>query len=112
MAPDRSWHRLGQEIFAARTKRWSRRVDFAKACGLSVRTLVQIENGQPVEHHDETYAAIENCLGWAPGDCQRILEGGKPTADRELQHVINAWPRLGRQTRAIIVGFVDDALAN
>lgn len=73
--------------------------------------MVSIESGEPKDRHAATYAAIETALGWAAGDCERILSGGAPTADRALQYVINAWPRLAPQARAIVVGIVDDALA-
>lgn len=72
---------------------------------------MSIESGDPIERHASTYAVIEDVLGWAHGDCEKILHGGRPARDSELQYVTNAWPRLSPQVRAIIVGFVDDALA-
>lgn len=76
-----------------------------------MRTLLSIESGDPVHRQPGTYAVIEDALGWAHGDCEKILNGGRPTPDSDLQYVVNAWPRLSAQARAIVIGFVDDALA-
>lgn len=111
MPPKSPAERLAGAVLVARTRRWKHRAEFARACGLSVRTIVAIEHGESKQHRPATLAAIEQSLQWAPGDAERIMEGGRPTLDPELQHVINSWPSLSTQARAIIVGFVDDALA-
>lgn len=104
--------RLARAVLSARRRRWRRRSDFARACGLSVRTILAIESGQPKHYRRATLAAVESALGWAPGDAERVMDGGDPTLDPELQHVVNSWPRLSPQVRAIVVGIVDDALAH
>lgn len=108
--PSNPWSRVGDAIQEARLPLWPVRADFAHAARLSVSTVEDLEHGVPKDYSRATRAKVERALGWAPGDVDRILDGGEPTRDPLLQHVINAWPRLGTQAKAIIVGAVDDAL--
>ena len=49
----------------------------AKAGGISKDTWKRVEGGQRV--WDRSFAGIEAALGWEPGSCRRILDGGDPT---------------------------------
>jgi hypothetical protein len=104
------YKRLGAMIEADRMHRWRRREDFAAVTRLSVSTILSIERGQMITRNHATKAAIEDAI-WAPGDFDKVLYGGWPTRERELQHVMNSWPKLSTQAKAMIVGMVDDALA-
>lgn len=107
----RQWERVGAAVQAARTPRWPRRADFAKAAGLSLSTISHIEHGVDKDYGRATRDKIERALHWAPGDIERIAEGGEPTQEPDLQHVIDCWWQLDVQVRAVIVGIVDDALS-
>lgn len=78
---------------------------------VSVATILHIEQGIAKNYHAITRRKIERALYWSPGDIDRILQGGSPTIDGDLQYVINSWWKLSSQVKAIIVGNVDDALS-
>lgn len=48
----------------------------AKTAGISKDTWKRVEAGQKV--WDRSFASIEATLGWEPGTCKSILEGGDP----------------------------------
>ena len=71
------WLRLADYIVARRVELGMRdRRAFAEATGVTERTLGKLENGQRVS--PSTLGMVENRLGWGPGSCRRILEGGEP----------------------------------
>lgn len=94
---DPNLQRLGDYVVARRIALGMRdRRAFAVATGVTDRTLGKLENGKHVSA--STLGAVENQLGWAPGSCRRILEGGEPSvvpggaspsqyADPTLQHI-------------------------
>jgi hypothetical protein len=85
----RDWKRLGKYVVQARVEAgYPKRPSFVEAieriAGTAVtdRTIGNLERGTPVS--DNTIAAVELTLGWAPGSGEAILRGGEPTkkADR------------------------------
>lgn len=57
----------------------------AKAGGISKDTWKRVEAGQRV--WDRSFAGIETALGWEPGTCKRILDGGDSTPSTEPDNV-------------------------
>lgn len=90
--------------------RWPVRRDFARAAKLSLSTVEHIERGEPKQYQAATRDKIERTLHWVHGDFERILEGGSPTPGGDLQYVMDSWPHLDEQARAIIVQLVTEAL--
>jgi transcriptional regulator with XRE-family HTH domain len=72
------WTSVGVAVRAARTARWRRREDFARATGLSTRLISDLERGRRDNYSDETKALIENTLLWEPGSLDRVAAGGQP----------------------------------
>lgn len=80
----RDWKRLGKYVVQARVEAgYPKRPSFVEAIkritGTAVtdRTIGNLERGTPVS--DNTIAAVELTLGWAPGSGEAILRGGEPT---------------------------------
>lgn len=46
------------------------------------KTLLKLERGESVGRSTRT--AVETYLGWQPGTCERILDGGVPTLDKPV----------------------------
>lgn len=68
--------RLGQLVKAER-RRLYRTVDKARAVAqLSRGAWDNVEHGRPAK--DLTYVGVEEALHWAPGSCNRVLDGGDP----------------------------------
>jgi hypothetical protein len=72
------------------------------AGGLSNRTWQRVEKGLPIR--DTNYVKIDALLGWTPGSCLRILEGGDATpalegAEVELQTSRVSREDVGQQAR-------------
>lgn len=109
--PASSQRRLGVAVAQARTRHGWTLQDLADAAALAKSTVEHIEHGRDKQYRPLTLGKLEQALRWAPGDAQRIMDGGEPTTDPHLQHVVNSWPRLNAQVRAVIVGTVDDALS-
>ncbi len=64
---------------------------FARAAGVSARTLGDVERGErPVTA--PVLARIEYTLGWAPGSADTVLAGGEPlvTLDRPMSWMLSA----------------------
>lgn len=99
------WARLGARIMAERSRRWRKRSDFARACGLSVRLLADLETGRRTRYQPSTLAAIEATLGWTAGSCERIVAGGRARreADPSLVRLLDVWPRLSPDARLLLV---------
>lgn len=78
-ADGRDWQRLARAVVAGRVALgMRRRVALAARTGLSSRTLSDVENARKTGYDPGTYALIEQALGWAPGSCDAILDGGEP----------------------------------
>src|SRR5438132_13448228 len=88
------WRRLADYVVARRVELGMRdRRAFAEATGVTERTLGKLENGQRVS--PSTLGMVENRLGWAPGSCRRILEGGEPkVGSPDLGHAEHEDPTL------------------
>lgn len=104
---------LGRQIRNARKAAGLRTyADFADATGLAPRTLGAIERGEHSGHREDTFAVIEDALGWVRGSCERVLHGGQPVRvkDAELDRLLHAWPRLPVETRRVLARLAEDAL--
>ena len=71
------WKRLSRYIGSAQGNRSIEK--FAKDLGVSGRTLGDLLRGDRTRYQGRILRKIENGLGWAPGDVDRILVGGSPT---------------------------------
>lgn len=58
-----------------------------------------------------TLAAVEVALGWAPGSCLRVVQGGRVhrLEDPLLARLVEMWPRLSRETHALLVELAERA---
>ncbi|WP_225794707.1 helix-turn-helix domain-containing protein [Streptomyces aculeolatus] len=74
--PDRDLERLAKAVKARRLERYPSRREAAIAAGVSKDTFQRIEEGQPVR--DVSYVKVDRALGWAPGSCDEIAQGGEP----------------------------------
>jgi transcriptional regulator with XRE-family HTH domain len=105
----RRWQRVGVRVLERRRERGFRtQRDFAEALGVSRRTVAALERGEhPVS--DDTVAAVERVLGWAPGAIDDILAGKAPTVDPAGDfHVIErAWPELTARERVILLAVLE-----
>lgn len=74
--------RLGARVKAHRLQLYaSRDAAAAAADNMSKDTWQRVEEGRPVR--ESTYAKVEKALGWAPGSCALIGEGGEPVLASE-----------------------------
>ena len=104
--------RLGERIFRERSRRWRTRPEFARAAGLSVRTVLSLESGEKPHYSPGTLAAVESTLGWEPGSCLQAVAGGEPrrSTDPELARIMHVWHRLSRRERRMVVRVAEEAL--
>ncbi len=66
--------KVGATVLARRVELGYRtRNEFAKATGLTIKTLGEIERGVRPTYSRSTYALIEQTLGWATGYLERKL---------------------------------------
>ena len=107
-----TWRAVGEQVTRARSRRWRTRADFAAATGLSTRVLSDLETGRRQRYAPRTLAAVEAALGWAPGTCERVAQGGRVRMemDESLQRVLDAWPRLSPDARVLVAEMVEKAL--
>ena len=86
-------------------KRWRTRKEFARASGLGVRTISDIEYGRRSRYLPATLVTIEVALGWELGSCENIVKGGRPTPARDagLELVAQAWQRMSPDARDLVV---------
>lgn len=108
---DDGWARLGRRIATERGRHWRSRAAFARAAGIGERTLSDVERGRRDNYSEATLAAIEAALGWAPGTCQRIVEGGKVRRDMDptLVRLLDAWTTLGPDARLLLAELAERA---
>jgi transcriptional regulator with XRE-family HTH domain len=106
------WGRLGERVYAERSRRWRTRADFADACGLSVRTLGALENAERTNFGPDVLAAVEAALGWEIGDARRVGQGREPRrrVDPRLNHLLDLWPHLSPDAQRLVVEFAERAL--
>lgn len=68
--------RLGARVKAHRLQLYASRDAAASAAGISKDTWQRVEEGRPVR--ESTYVKVDKALGWAPGSCTLVGEGGEP----------------------------------
>lgn len=109
---DAGWIQLGNAVRTERSRRWPRRREFARECGLSERVITALELHERDNFSTETIAAVEAALGWEPGSAQRIRNGLPPRRreDADLARLRTLWPRLSRDARRMLVRIAEDAL--
>lgn len=74
--PDRDLERLAKAVKARRLERYPSRREAAAAAGVSKDTFQRVEEGEVVR--EVSYVKIDRALGWAPGSCDEIAQGGEP----------------------------------
>lgn len=106
------WPELGEQVRRARTLRYRTLADFARRTGLHPKTLGKLERGVQTGYAPGTLGAVEDALGWEPGDCMRIVGGGRPRVrqDEEWVRLKNLWPRMPVELRRAILRIAEDAL--
>lgn len=109
---DEGWVRLGDVVRSERARRWPRRRDFARECGLGERVITALERHERDNFSTETIAAVEAALGWEPGSADRVRAGLRPQRleDADLARLRSLWPRLSRDSRRMLVRLAEDAL--
>ncbi|GAB3889359.1 hypothetical protein GCM10028802_42200 [Terrabacter terrigena] len=103
--------RLGRRVAAERGRHWRSRAAFARAAGLSKRVVDDLELGRRSNYAETTLAAIEAALGWTPGTCLRVVQGGKVQreVDPSMVRLMDAWVRLPEEARAMLVEIAERA---
>jgi hypothetical protein len=78
---------------------------------LSTRLVGDVEKGRRSNYSDATLAAIEAALGWEPGTCQRIVQGGKVRRDidPQMMRLLDAWRTLPLEARELLVEMAERA---
>lgn len=106
---DDGWARLGRVILTERSRRWRTRAEFADACGVSARVLDDLETGARENYLDATLAAIEVTLGWKPGTCLRVVQGGKVRREHDpsMARLVAVWPSLSNDARAMLADLAE-----
>ncbi|MFB6805439.1 helix-turn-helix domain-containing protein [Streptomyces sp. NPDC056387] len=74
---DRDHERLATQVRARRVELGFSQAAMAERAGISKGTCRRIEEGQPIR--DTNYVKVDGALGWAPGSCAAIRDGGDPT---------------------------------
>lgn len=83
--------RLGRYVMSRRRELgYATRQEFADAIDMSVRTVSDVEKATR-KVSPGSYAMIESKLGWMPGSCTSVLDGGEPLLTNvlrsELSHI-------------------------
>ena len=67
--------------------------------------MADLETGARGNYLGSTLAAVETTLGWAPGTCCRVVEGGRVRreADPMMVRLVDAWQLLSPDARAMLV---------
>lgn len=69
--------RAGDAVLRRREARgYKTRGQFAKATGLTIKTLGEIERGVRPSYNKSTYATLDRVLQWEPGTFEALLSGG------------------------------------
>jgi hypothetical protein len=78
---------------------------------VSSRVLDDLEHGKRINYQVATLAAVEATLGWAPGTIGQIVRGGKVQRDMdpELVRLMDIWPHLSADARALLVEMAERA---
>jgi hypothetical protein len=78
---------------------------------VSERVIDDIENGNRSNYLDATLAAIEAALGWAPGTCLRVVQGGRVRREHDplLVRFLDAWRALPTEARELLVLMAEQA---
>lgn len=99
----RDWRAVGERVAIERARHWTR-TGFARATGLSLRVLEDLEKGMARDYKPDTLAAVEVALQWEPGTCYRIADGLAPRYEggRELRAILDAWPHLTDEVRQVL----------
>lgn len=73
--------------------------------------LDDLEKGRRANYSEATLAAIEAALGWEPGTCRRVVEGGRVRheVDPELMRLLDAWRVLTPDARRMLVEIAERA---
>lgn len=105
------WERLGQRVSQERGRHWRSRAAFARAAGISPRVLDDVEKARRSNYSDATLAAIEAALGWAPGTCLRVVQGGRVRRDVDplMVRLLDVWTTLSPDARAMLVAIAERA---
>ena len=108
---DDGWARLGRTVTTERGRHWRSRAAFARAAGLSPRLVGDVEKGRRDNYSDATLAAVEAALGWEPGTCLRIVQGGKVRrdVDPQMMRLLDAWRTLPPEARELLVEMAERA---
>ncbi|MEV7867517.1 helix-turn-helix transcriptional regulator [Streptomyces sp. NPDC088124] len=68
--------RLASRVKNRRLELYPSRLAAAGAVGISKDTWRRVEQGMDVR--ESTYVKIDQALGWAPGSCVAVADGGEP----------------------------------
>lgn len=70
-----------------------------------------MEKGRRSNYSDATLSAIEAALGWEPGTCLRIVQGGKVRRDidPQMMRLLDAWRTLPPEARELLVQMAERA---
>lgn len=106
------WSRLAELIRADAANLYPSLRAFARASGLSLRTIEALIAGERTHYRDRTIADVEVALEWEPGSVQRVLEGRKPLRlkDPMLARINRAWPQLSDRDRRLLGAVIDAML--
>ncbi|MFD9602031.1 hypothetical protein [Streptomyces sp. NPDC059970] len=72
----RDLDRLASRVKARRLELYPSRLTAAGAVGISKDTWRRVEEG--LDARELTYAKIDRALGWTPGSCVVVADGGEP----------------------------------
>jgi transcriptional regulator with XRE-family HTH domain len=105
------WGLLAARIAAERSRRRHSRAAFAKAAGVSVRVVDDLERGRRDNYSDATLAAVEAALGWEFGSAMRVVSGGRPHREMDpyLAQLVEVWPSLSPDARAMLARLAEYA---
>lgn len=70
-----------------------------------------MEKARRSNYSDATLAAIEAALGWAPGTCLRVVQGGRVRRDVDplMVRLLDVWTTLSPDARAMLVAIAERA---
>lgn len=103
------WPGAGTQVRKARARLGYRTTaEFARATGLSYRTINDLETGRRDTFTDETLQVVEGELGWYDGEIRDRAAGKRirRTHPDDLQRVIDAWRRLSPRDKQLILQIV------